>query len=162
MYSRTYGEVTIQEIANILRSFVKKHGEQNLYKITIGTDSQNFDKTKVVVVIAAHCVGHGGIFFYQVQKVPRIDNVKQKITYETTQSLEVAQSLLDALDELRDAEGWNYEKYLSFAIHVDAGKDGKSSVTIPSITAWVRACGWDVETKPNSYAASTIANRISK
>ena len=53
MRSPTYGAVSIQEVAKILNDYYKqnKHfGSQ--FQITIGTDSQNFSDTKVVVVIA--------------------------------------------------------------------------------------------------------------
>lgn len=162
MISPTYGEVSMSRVAELIYEFVHRLGDYRTYHVTVGTDSQNFDKTKVVNVIAVHCEGKGGIFFYQIRKVPLIRNVKQKLTEETSCSLELAQELLDAMDAFAEERGWDYHKNLTFAIHVDAGPNGKSSRSIPSVTAWVRACGWSVETKPNSYAASSIANKYSK
>ncbi|NLV77640.1 MAG: hypothetical protein GX023_11860, partial [Tissierellia bacterium] len=48
------------------------------------------------------------------------------------------------------------------SIHVDAGKNGQSSKLIPEIVGWIKACGFGCETKPNSYAASSIADKYTK
>ena len=52
----------------------------------------------------------------------------------------------------------------SFVIHVDAGNspDGKTRELIPDIVGWIRSCGYDCVVKPDSYTASSIADRISK
>ena len=56
--------------------------------------------------------------------------------------------------------------YLScpIAIHVDAGNSdiGKTKELIPELVGWIRACGYDCEVKPDSFVASTIADRLSK
>ena len=58
------------------------------------------------------------------------------------------------------------EMYLNcpISIHVDAGNSpkGKTRELIPEIVGWVKACGYDVKVKPESFCASTIADRISK
>ena len=88
MVSPTNGRVSMDDIASIIRQKVLDgHGEFN---VMIGTDSQNFDQTKMVMVIALHNVGHGGIFFYEVSRVRRIENVKEKLFFETTLSLQCA------------------------------------------------------------------------
>ncbi|MBR4734133.1 MAG: hypothetical protein IK081_15370, partial [Lachnospiraceae bacterium] len=33
---------------------------------------------------------------------------------------------------------------------------------IPGLVGWIKACGYDCKVKPESYAASSIADRISK
>lgn len=160
MLSPTYGKVTIEEAADIIRQRVKHgHGEFN---VMVGTDSQTSDSTKTVVVIALHHVGYGGIFFYDVAHVRRIDNLGQKLLYETQLSLEYARKLIDAFETLQETTGFDYEKAMNFCIHVDAGMNGPSKKVIPEIVGWITACGYKVIIKPESFAASTIANRISK
>lgn len=160
MISPTYGAVEIEDIANIIREKIeRKPGE---YCVVIGTDSQNFDETKVVVVIAVHHVGHGGSFFYDVQRVRRITNIGQKLLYETHLSLACAEKLIAAFDRLRKQTGFDISEYADLSIHVDAGRNGPSSKVIPEIVGWVTACGYHVVVKPDSFAASCIADRISK
>ena len=151
--------MSIHQIAEVIRDRVlQSSGEYNLM---IGTDSQNFDKTKMVLVIALHHVGHGGIFFYEIQHVNRITNIGQKLIYETTLSLDLASKLVETLESLK-AEGFDYSKHINIGIHVDAGENGPSKQVIPEIVGWIKACGYDAIVKPNSYAASSIANKYSK
>lgn len=160
MISPTYGQVSIQEAAELIRQRVLAN--QGKYNVMIGTDSQNFDKTKVVVVIALHHVGRGGIFFYDISHVRLMNNIGQKLLYETQLSLEYARHLVDAFEDMKETTGFNYEKELSLSIHVDAGENGPSRQVIPEIVGWVTACGYKVVVKPDSAAASAIANKYSK
>ena len=160
MTSPTYGEVSIDRIADIIREKVtEKPGE---YNVMIGTDSQNFDKTKMVLVIALHDVGRGGIFFYEIQRVNKITNIGQKLIYETNLSLDLASKLVEELDRLKADKGFDYPNLINIGIHVDAGVNGPSKQVIPEIVGWIKACGYEAIVKPNSYAASSIANKYSK
>ena len=159
MRSLTYGEVSIPDIARIIKEKITNNN--NKFDLMIGTDSQNHDKTKMVSVIALHNVGHGGIFFYDVKYISKISNINQKILYETSLSLELANNLISELENLIE-EDFDYSEYLHLQIHVDAGNNGDSRQTIPEIVGWIKSCGYDVTIKPDSYAASSIANKYSK
>ena len=111
----------------------------------------------MVEVIAVHRKGNGGIYFYNIEYVRKIDNLKQKISTETLRSLYIANGLLDKLElSLYD------DLDISFQIHCDIGNDGKTSMLINEITKWVTSCGYICLIKPYSYAASGIADRYSK
>lgn len=159
MRSPTLGEVDIETIAKIIKDKASNPGE---YNVMIGTDSQNFDDTKVVVVIALHHVGKGGIFFYDISHVPRINNVGQKLIYETQLSLEYAEKLIKAFEKIHTETGFDYSKRINLGIHVDAGQNGPSRQVIPEIVGWIKACGYEVIVKPDSWAACSIANKYSK
>lgn len=153
MYSITHGHVTLNQMIDIIKSFIKEKPESQ-YRISIGTDSQNFDSTKTIIVVAVHRIGNGGIFFYEEKRTKKITDVYQKLFYETNVSLDLAAKLSDRFK----AEGFDY----GISIHVDAGPNGPSHKVIPEISAWIRSCGFDCKTKPESYAASSIANKYSK
>lgn len=153
MHSPTYGEVSYSKMIQIIKNFISKSPD-SMYNISVGTDSQNFGYTKTVVVVAIHRVGNGGIFFYDVKKVRKITNITQKLFFETSMSLEIAIALSKALEQEKIDFG--------ISIHVDAGENGKTSKIIPEIVGWIKACGFNCETKPNSYAASSIADKYSK
>lgn len=114
----------------------------------------------MVNVIAITCEGHGGIFFYRVTRKDLIRDVRSKLHAETNESLEIAMELTKIIEEGYE-ELWN--KTL-FSIHIDAGKSeiGKTKELIPELVGWIRACGYNCEIKPDSYAASSIADKISK
>ena len=152
MHSPTYGNISFEDMISKIKNFISKSPNSE-YNISVGTDSQNFDYTKTVIVVSVYRRGHGGIFFYDIKNVKRINNLMQKLFYETSTSLEIAIKLLKAFEE---------EKInLGISIHVDAGNNGSTSKFIREITGWVNSYGFDCETKPNSYAASSIADILS-
>lgn len=158
--SPTYGAVNLNEMLEIMKKFYDSKKDYGNFHVVIGTDSQNFSDTKMVSAIVLQCEGHGGIYFYKVERFPRIGDIRQKLNQETMLSLQYANELLDAMMEL-DEEMFNA---ISFSIHIDAGHsvNGKTKELIPSLVGWIHACGYECQVKPDSFAASTIANRISK
>ncbi|MBR7045386.1 MAG: hypothetical protein IKI23_06970 [Lachnospiraceae bacterium] len=161
--SPTYGKMGISQIPDRILAFYTGHKKFDApVSIIIGTDSQNFDQTKMVSVVAVVCEGHGGIFFYEVTRQPLIKDVRTKLHIETNDSLRIAEALVEILEGDRKYE----EMFLNcpIIIHVDAGNSvrGKTRALIPELVGWIRACGYDCRTKPESFVASTIADRISK
>lgn len=153
MKSITYGDVSFRRMCGLMENYIQQAKDYE-YQITVGTDSQNHDFTKVVLVVAIWRVGSGGIFFYDIKKINKITNIRQKLFYETSSSIEMARKLSSYFN----VDNKNYD----ISIHVDAGQDGASSSIIPEIVGWVKGCGFNCNTKPDSYAASSIANRYSK
>ena len=161
--SPTYGRMGIENVPDRILDFYQKNRHYDSpIQIIIGTDSQNFDYTKIVSVIAVICEGHGGIFFYEVSRNPLIRDVRTKLHVETNDSLKLTETLVGIMEGDRKYE----EMYLScpISIHIDAGNStkGKTRELIPELVGWIRSCGYDCRTKPDSFVASTIADRISK
>ena len=160
--SYTYGDLDFEKIPEKLLDYYNKNKHFNTpFNIIIGTDSQNFSDTKMVSVITIICEGHGGIFFYEVTRQPLIKDVRQKLHVETNASLEIADKLI-AQFEKQEYNELFMNTHLS--IHVDAGHsdNGKTKPLIPELVGWIKACGYDCEVKPDSFAASSIADKISK
>lgn len=161
--SQTYGQLNIDQIPDKLLLFYDSHRKYGTpIRIIIGTDSQNFSKTKIVSVIAVICEGHGGIFFYKITMQQKIKDVRTKLRVETNDSLQIASALVEQLENNKEYE----ELYLNcpISIHVDAGNSthGKTRELIPEIVGWVTSLGYDCSIKPDSWAASTVADRITK
>ena len=76
-------------------------------------------------------------------------------------SLDCATELLDAFEKNYEDSGFDYTN-IQFSIHVDAGFNGPTREVIPEIVGWVKSCGYDVHVKPESFVASTIADKLSK
>lgn len=153
MYSQTFGNVSVDEMIDKINDYISAD-KQSDYEIVIGTDSQNYNLTKVVVVVAIHRVGSGGIFFYDVKRVNKIKDLRQKIYYETALSLELASKLSLSFAE-KDIKQ-------DITIHADVGKKGKTSMLIPEIVGWITSSGYKCRIKPESWAASCVADKISK
>lgn len=160
--SQTYGKLNMDQIAEKILEF---HNRTKTFdgelQVTVGTDSQNFDKTKVVSVIVAYKEGHGGIFFYEVTMIPRISDVARKLNEETSRSLSV---IMDLAEKLEGEKYQGLRENTVLSVHIDAGwsEKGKTKELIPGLVGWIRTCGYDCRVKPDSYAASSIADRISK
>lgn len=162
MISPTYGKCTDQQLADIVLKYVRKNIQTSEgFNIIIGTDSQNFSDTKVVVVLVVQNIGKGGIFFYDITRVHRIDSIRQKLFFEANLSLQYANRLLHRIEDEILKNELMCDK-INFCIHVDAGRKGKTNALIPEITSWINACGYQCEVKPNSFAASSVADKLSK
>ena len=158
--SETYGKLELSQIPEKINEYYEK---MKLYDtpihIIVGTDSQNFDKTKLVSVIAVYCEGHGGIYFYEISRIDKIKDIRVKLHVETGESLKITTELVDLLESFPDLF-----MNTTLSIHIDAGlnPNGKTRELIPELVGWIKSCGYDCETKPESWVASTIADRISK
>ena len=167
IFTRGNGEkVRYSQIGSIVADYIAKAPNAS-YEITVGSDSQNHKCTRMVEVIAVHRIGDGGIFFYRKQDIPKIRVLKTKIQEETSRSIENATGFVDALayaliDYDIDLEQMSNDGRFTFAVHADIGHAGKTNQLITEITSWIKTCGFEVAIKPDSYAASGIANRITK
>jgi predicted RNase H-related nuclease YkuK (DUF458 family) len=161
--SQTYGKLNIENIpAKLLAYYDRVKGFDSPIQIIVGTDSQNHSNTKIVTVIAIVCEGHGGIYFYEISHVSKINDIRQKLFKETTLSLKTADTVLEIIEN-DPIYGELYDNS-TFTIHVDAGKTdrSKTSELIPSIVGWIKSVGYECEVKPDSFVSSTIADRLSK
>lgn len=161
--SQTYGKLNIESIPDKLLAFYDRMKQYDTpIQVIVGTDSQNFSDTKVVNVTAIVCEGHGGIYFYEIMRIDRIMDVRKKLFKETEISLSVADKILSILEN--DPKFTELYLNTTFTIHVDAGNSekGKTKELIPAIVGWIHSQGYEAMCKPDSFVASTIADRISK
>lgn len=145
--------LTIREVVGEIMAFM---GRDLLakYRVTIGTDSQllsskNADFVNAVVV---HRVGNGGRYFYRRFELGKFHTLRDRMIREALISLEVAHELLTELKKfpLPDFE---------FEIHADVGMNGPTKAVIQEIVGMIRANNFEVRIKPDSYAATNVADR---
>ena len=161
--SQTYGELTLTEVCDKLLEFYNKYKSTcSNIEIAVGSDSQTKAETKMVSVIVIYAEGKGGISFNIVEKLKQINSVREKLEIETGRSLTIATNLIDIFEN----NDKYHDMYLNcpISIHVDAGnsKKGKTRELLQFVTGWVRATGFNCMIKPDSYAASSVADKISK
>ena len=160
--SATYGDVELKQIPEKLLDYYNRMKQYDTeFSIIVGTDSQNFSDTKMVSVVTMVCEGHGGIYFYEVTRQPLVRDVRTKLHIETNASLNVATELIEVLEQKK------YEELFMnshFSIHIDGvhSNRGKTKELIPELVGWIKSCGYDCEVKPDSFVASSIADKISK
>lgn len=134
--------------------------------------------TDFVSVVVVHRIGKGGRYFWVKNRLARMLSLREKIYEEATRSLMLAMKLGGELKErLASAEssvacapssapplravatffpeGPSY----TLEIHVDIGTQGPTRDMIREIVGMIRGNGFVVRTKPEAYAASTVADR---
>jgi uncharacterized protein len=67
-------------------------------------------------------------------------------------SLETAKEILAAAKNFKLPE-------FDFEIHVDVGENGETRVMLQELVGMIRANNFEARTKPESYAASKVADR---
>lgn len=150
--SPTYGEVNLSEIHTLIQRFIQSDPEKQ-YELVIGTDSQpNEIQVEFVTAIVMHRKGSGGIYFYTRQTRRKKYVLRERMYEEASLSLIAANELLTELKS--DGVG----KY-DVEIHVDIGQIGKTKDMITEIVGMIRGSGYEVKTKPDSYAASKVADK---
>ncbi len=142
-----------QVVAYIL-DFMKVSANHE-YKITIGTDSEHLGDKRgdFVTAIVVHRIGNGGIYFYRrIIDDKKFYTLRDRMIREALISLEIAHAFL------AETEKTKLPKF-DFEIHVDIGENGATRTMLQELTGLIRANNFAVKTKPDSYAASKVADR---
>lgn len=152
--SPTFGKMTLDEACQSIFDYMQEE-PKNRYSIIIGTDSEGFGEVNFVTALMVHRIGRGGRCFITKTKVPNIVELRQKIYQEATLSLEITQLVIKKLKEFLSDE------YLheGFEIHVDIGENGPTKDMIKEVTGMIKGSGYTVRIKPESYCASSVADR---
>lgn len=164
----TKGELLFAEVLKEIVGFMKDEPRSN-YRVMIGSDSNGYGLLDLVSVIAVHRVGNGGRYFWFRQTKENIKTLRQKIYAEVQASLELASLFLPAfkkeLAALEKLYEWPVRHSLGeggpfdFQIHVDVGTKGETRDLVHEVTGMVTAYGYDVFVKPESAAATTLADK---
>lgn len=145
------------DIPAVVREIVRfiKTDPKRTYKVIIGTDSEQTGRAKAdfVTAIVVHRVGNGGIYFFRRHELGKFHTLRDRIIREVLISLEVAEKVLTELRDHAREVAWDFE------IHADVGENGPTSALIQEVTGMIRASNFTVKTKPESYAASKVADR---
>lgn len=160
LFNSSFGiKLTGEQIVQTMLQFMHDDPKRK-YKIIIGSDSEKNSSVSAdfVTAIVIHRVGNGGRYFWRHILVKRnFHTLRERILEEVLMSLDVAKEILERLKILAAQEKscpeWDFE------IHVDVGENGASRTMIQELVAMVRANNFEAKTKPDSYAASKVADR---
>lgn len=165
-YNLTEDKMKFEEVYHRIYNFIKADPRSE-YILSIGTDSQVHPKsTRFITAVHLHRKGKGAWGCLRNYDVPRrMMNVKEKISLETSLSQEIAcyftPDLLADLTELL-LPHVNSGAELMLEIHLDIGKNGLTKELIKEMTSRIKAMGIKPRIKPNSYTASSYANKYTK
>lgn len=143
-------EGVIQELITFMQA-----NDKARYKVTIGSDSEKKKggNADFVTAIVIHRIGNGGRYFFRrILMDKKFHTLRDRILEEVLLSLETAKEILAAAKKFTLPE-------FDFEIHVDVGENGATRVMLQELVGMIRAMNFEARTKPESYAASKVADR---
>jgi len=154
--SPTKGHLQLTKMAEEIADFISQDDHAK-YRLIVGTDSSGGKKVDFVTAVIVHRVGHGGRYFWKRTNGHKIyHTLRDRIYREVDLSLAVAQDMLKQLKvSLTKEDLPNYD----FQIHIDVGQNGPTREMIKEVVGIVRGNGFKAKIKPESYAASHVADK---
>ncbi len=154
IFNDTVGNrLSLETVVLEIVSFIRQDASRR-YRLTIGTDSELLSNKNAdfVTAIVVHRIGNGGRYFYRRFEMGKFHTLRDRIIREALISVDAAK---DVLLEIKKSSLPDFE----FEIHADIGEYGPTKVLIQEVVGMVRAHNFEVKTKPESYAASNVADR---
>ncbi|KKR30467.1 hypothetical protein A2715_04445 [Candidatus Woesebacteria bacterium RIFCSPHIGHO2_01_FULL_39_32] len=157
-YSPTKGLMTNSDMISEISSFVDEDPGK-FYRLVIGTDSQTRktngeSEVDFVTAIIVHRIGRGARYFWRKEKRNGHPPVlRDKIYTETLMSLETAQKLVPEIRKAISPAKYDLE------IHIDVGPLGPTREMIREVVGMVNGNGFVAKTKPDSWGASSVADK---
>lgn len=152
--SQTYGELSLSGVRERIDAFMKAVPDAS-YRVVIGVDSQvknHGGEADFVAAIIIHRIGSGGIYFWTRENRKRRYGLRDRIYEEALAALDLANRFIE---EAHSNGLWGYD----IEIHIDIGTVGETRTLISEVVGMIRGSGYKVKTKPDSYAASKVADR---
>lgn len=151
-HSPTKGAQTFDQLIEGISEFVNE-GNGHGYSLMIGSDSEMGNDTHFITAVVLHRHGRGARYYWSQMVKPRFRTLRERIWQEAIFSISLAKSIVEELEK-REVANRNIE------IHVDIGEKGPTRELIQEITGYVRGNGFPVHIKPQSCAASAVADRL--
>lgn len=153
-HNPTKGRLTFEGVVDEIVGMMEKD-QQSEFEVVVGTDSHASSgdhEIDFVSAIVIHRVGKGGRYFWKRETEEGIYTLRDKIYKEAFLSFDLAKELMQQLEEVTLLD-YNLE------IHVDVGQRGKTKEIIDEVVGMIIGSGFEVRTKPDSYGASTVADK---
>ncbi|MDD5145913.1 MAG: ribonuclease H-like YkuK family protein [Candidatus Pacebacteria bacterium] len=172
-YSPTKGSLKLDKVVEELIGYIKEKPDR-FYDIIVGCDSSSSETPDFPLVVVALRVGEGGRFFlkkigYENRK---FYNWRERILEEVLLSCDFALYLRENFEQkfkeylasekeslINPKNG--KERYQFRYIHADVGENGKTKDMIKEVIGLIRGNGFEPKIKPESFVASTVADRYS-
>lgn len=160
-FSPSKGNLSLAEVIEEIFGYMQELPEKQ-YEIVVGCDSPSSDKPFFPIAIVVLRTGAGGRFFLKKMQYPDSflkkfanTNWKNRILQEVYLSCELALSLREVLQK-ENKQGF---KYIFEYIHADVGEIGKTKEMVKEVTSLIISNGFTPRIKPQSFAASNVADR---
>lgn len=157
-------DLNFEQVCSEIIDFIKADTDCS-YRISIGTDSQVGSKSVFVSCIHIHRIGKGAIgYLHRCEMLRIVKNLREKIYLETCASLQLAYMFDEyRMKRIRQAMGADSRsRDLTFEFHIDVGKKGQTKTLINEMMGMVKGLSFIPKIKPDSYCASSFADKYTK
>ena len=152
-------QLSLDQVTKGIISFIEGDPHKD-YVLTIGSDSELYDqagskekgKADFVTAIVIHRVGRGATYYWRRIPHQKVATLRGRMYQEVLYSLEVARQLFEFLK-------FQEIPNVAFEIHIDVGENGATKTMLAELIGMIRANNFVPRTKPESYAASSVADR---
>jgi len=160
-YNPTKGNLKIEEMIEEIIKYISEKSEK-FYDIIVGCDSSSGEEPHFPLAVVVLRRGEGGRFFLKkvAYKDRKFYNWKTRILEEVLLSCQLALHLREIFDEKVRVLA-NSSNYQFRYIHADIGENGQTRDMIKEVTGLIRGNGFEPKIKPESFVASTVADRYS-
>ncbi len=161
-YSPSRGNLPADAVPDEIIEYMKEKPEK-FYDIIVGCDSSSEDEPHFPVAVVILRVGEGGRFFLKRIKHPAFTKKanfpwKRRILEEVLLSCELALFLRENFVKKIESLEKKFDYQFRF-IHADIGENGATKDMIKEVTGLIRGNGFEPKIKPESFVASTVADR---
>jgi len=161
-YNPTKGSLKIDKVVDELIDYISEKPEK-FYDIIVGCDSSSGEEPNFPVAVVVLRVGEGGRFFLKKisYKDRKFHSWKQRILEEVYLSCQAALYLKEQFEiKTKGLNSQGFQNQFRY-IHADVGENGKTKDMIREVTGLIKGNGFVPKIKPESFVASTVADRFS-
>lgn len=160
-HSPTSGSISLQGIPEEMFSYMANRPDSE-YEVIIGSDSSSATDPTFPVAIVVLRKGEGGRFFLKRIRYSerRFYNVQERILEEVLLSCQLATWIRENFSAYVKESSTEVKYELKY-IHADVGQNGVTKDMVKEVVGLIRGNGFEAKIKPDSFAASTIADKYS-
>lgn len=151
---RLFGGDELQDVGIYVKDYLNRNSD---IKIFVGTDSKQYKNyTKYVTVVGLLKPQKGVHIVYKRENIRKIKDIFSRLWNEVEYSRELADYIESVVNIKSD------KKMITVHLDINIDKKAKSNIVHDSAVGYIKGLGYDVETKPNSWAASKAADMLCK
>jgi len=160
-YNPTKGNLKVDAVINEVLGYIAEKPEK-FYDVIVGCDSSSGEEPHFPLALVILRKGEGGRFFLKKisYKNRKFYNWKMRILEEVMLSCESALFLRENFEKKIKSFPNNFNYQFRY-IHADIGENGATKDMIKEVVGLIRGNGFEPQIKPESFVASTVADRFS-
>jgi uncharacterized protein len=158
-FSLTSGSLSLDGVLQEMVAYMQEDPHKQ-YEVVVGCDSSaTTDPTFPVVIVVLRKQAGGRFFLRRVHYANRpFPSRRQRVLEEVLLSCQLALWLREHFSQVALEHGLKYDFQY---IHADVGQNGVTRDMIREVTGLIRGNGFEPKIKPDSFAASSVADRFS-